>query len=151
MAQYEFWTHGVNVQIEYPDRIVGITGNKHAEPRRSGWGTLIYQKENTTNWFHFAIPTPVIINNQEATLRFIRFRAEINETARIDRIHFRHDNRIILSREFNITNCSVDETIQSPKTIIRRSLALCVHISFLPGDARGMVIFKGAGGGFGLG
>ncbi len=151
MAQYEFWTHGVNVQIEYPDRIVGITGNEHAEPRRSGWGTLIYQKENTTNWFHFAIPTPVIINNQEATLRFIRFRAEINETARIDRIHFRHDNRIILSREFNITNCSVDETIQSPKTIIRRSLALCVHISFLPGDARGMVIFKGAGGGFGLG
>jgi hypothetical protein len=130
---------------------VGITGNEHAEPRRSGWGTLIYQKENTTNWFHFAIPTPVIINNQEATLRFIRFRAEINETARIDRIHFRHDNRIILSREFNITNCSVDETIQSPKTIIRRSLALCVHISFLPGDARGMVIFKGAGGGFGLG
>ena len=124
MAQYEFWTHGVNVQIEYPDRIVGITGNKHAEPRRSGWGTLIYQKENTTNWFHFAIPTPVIINNQEATLRFIRFRAEINETARIDRIHFRHDNRIILSREFNITNCSVDETIQSPKTIIRRSLGL---------------------------
>ncbi|MGD2149784.1 MAG: hypothetical protein PVJ20_12605 [Desulfobacterales bacterium] len=151
MAQYEFWAHGVNVQIEYPDRIVGITGNEHAEPRRSGWGTLIYQKENTTNWFHFAIPTPVIINNQEATLRFIRFRAEINETARIDRIHFRHDNRIILSREFNITNCSVDETIQSPKTIIRRSLALCVHISFLPGDARGMVIFKGAGGGFGLG
>jgi hypothetical protein len=151
MAQYEFWTHGVNVQIEYPDRIVGITGNEHAEPRRSGWGTLIYQKENTTNWFHFAIPTPVIINNQEATLKFIRFRAEINETARIDRIHFRHDNRIILSREFNITNCSVDETIQSPKTIIRRSLALCVHISFLPGDARGMVIFKGAGGGFGLG
>jgi hypothetical protein len=151
MAQYEFWTHGVNVQIEYPDRIVGITGNEHAEPRRSGWGTLICQKENTTNWFHFAIPTPVIINNQEATLKFIRFRAEINETARIDRIHFRHDNRIILSREFNITNCSVDETIQSPKTIIRRSLALCVHISFLPGDARGMVIFKGAGGGFGLG
>jgi hypothetical protein len=60
-------------------------------------------------------------------------------------IHFRHDNRIILSREVNITNCSVDETIQSPKTTIRRSLALCVHISFLSGDARGMVIFKGAG------
>jgi hypothetical protein len=151
MVQYEFWTHGVNVQIEYPDRIVGITGDEFAEPRRSGWGTLVYQKENTTNWFHFAIPTPVIINKQEATLRFIRFRAEINEAARIDMIHFRHDNRIILSREFNITNCSVDETIQSPKTVIRRSLALCVHISFLSGDARGMVIFKGAGGGFDFG
>lgn len=150
MAQYEFWTHGVNVQIEYPGRIAGRTEDDVAEPRRSGWGTLIYQKENTTNWFHFAIPTPVIINNQEATLRFIRLRAEINETARIDMIHFRHDNRIILSREVNITNCSVDETIQSPKTIIRRSLALCIHISFLSGDTRGMVIFKGAGGAFSL-
>ena len=148
MALYEFWTHGVNVQIEYPDNIVGMTGDECAEPRRSGWGTLVHQKENTTNWFHFAIPTPSLINNQEATLRFIRLRAEINETARIDRIHFRHDNRIMLSREVNITNCSVDETIQSPKTIIRRSLALCVHISFLFGDVRGMVIFKGAGGAF---
>ena len=148
MAQYEFWTHGVNVQIEYPDRIAGRTEEEAAEPRRSGWGTLVYQKENTTNWFHFAIPTPVIMNNQEANLRFIRLRAEINETARIDMIHFRHDNRIILSREVNISNRSVDETIQSPKTLIRRSLALCVHISFLSGDTRGMVIFKGAGGAF---
>jgi len=151
MARYEFWTHGVNVQIEYPDNIVGMTGNECAEPRRSGWGTLVHQKENTTNWFHFAIPTPAIINNQEATLRFIRLRAEINETARIDTIHFRHDNRVIFSKEINFTNCSVDETFQSSGTIIRRGLALCVHISFLPGDARGMVIFKGAGACFVLG
>jgi hypothetical protein len=148
MARYEFWTHGVNVQIEYPDSIVGITGDERAEPRRSGWGTLVYQKENTANWFHFAIPTPALINNQEVTLRFIRLRAEINETARIDTIHFRHDNRVIFTKEVNITNCSVDETFQSSGAIIRRGLALCVHISFLPGDTRGMVIFKGAGAGF---
>ncbi len=148
MAQYEFWIHGVNIQIEYPDRIVGMTGDGLTEPRRSGWGTLVYQKENTTNWFHFAIPTPVMINDQEATLSFIRVRAEINENARIDMIHFRHDNRIILSQKVNITNCSMDETFQSPGTIIRRGLALCIHISFLPGDTRGMVIFKSAGGAF---
>ncbi|HSQ85138.1 MAG TPA: DUF6623 family protein [Desulfobacterales bacterium] len=145
MARYEFWIHGVNVQIEYPDNIVGITGDERAEPRRSGWGTLVHQKENTANWFHFAIPTPALINNQETTLRFIRLRAEINETARIDTIHFRHDNRVIFTKEVNITNCSVDETFQSSGAIIRRGLALCVHISFLPGDTRGMVIFKGAG------
>lgn len=148
MARYEFWTHGVNVQIEYPDKIVGMVGDERAEPRRSGWGTLVYQKEDTANWFHFGIPTPAIINNIEATLRFIRLRAEINETARIDKIHFRHDNRVFFSKEVNITNRSVDETFQSPETTIRRGLALCVHISFLHGDARGMVIFKGAGAGF---
>jgi peptide subunit release factor 1 (eRF1) len=63
-------------------------------------------------------------------------------------IHFRHDNRIIFSQEVNITNRSVDETFQSPGTMIRKSLALCIQISFLPGDDRGMVIFKGAGGSF---
>jgi hypothetical protein len=148
MARYELWTHGVNVKIEYPDRIVGMAGDERAEPRRSGWGTLVHQKKNTTNWFHFAIPTPVIIDNQEAELRFIRLRAEINENARIDMIHFRHDNRIIYSQEVNITNSSVDETFQSPRTVIRRGVALCIHVSFLSGDTRGMVIFKGAGGAF---
>ena len=150
MARHEFWIHGVNVLIEYPDRIVGMTGDERAEPRRSGWGTLVHQKENTTNWFHFAIPTPVIIKNQEIILRFVRLRAEINENARIDKVHFRHDNRIIFSEKVNITNCSVDETFQIAGTTIRRGLALCLHISFLPGDARGMVIFKGAGGIFSL-
>ena len=151
MSKYEFWTHGVDIQIEYLDRIAGETGDDRAEPRRSGWGTLVYQKENTTNWFHFAIPSPVIINNQEANLLFIRLRAEINEYARIDMIHFRHDNRILFSQEINITNGSVDETFPIPETIIRRGLALCIHVSFLPGDTRGMVIFKGAGVAFRLG
>ena len=151
MAKHEFWTHGVNIQIEYPDRIVGETGGERSGPRRSGWGTLVYQKENTTNWFHFAMPSPVLINNQEANLLFIRLRAEINEYARIDKIHFRHDNRIFFSQEVNITNCSVDETFPIPKTIIRRGLALCVHVSFLSSEPRGMVIFKGAGVAFSLG
>ena len=67
---YEYWTHGVNVQIEYPDRLSGLTEGESAEPRRSGWGTLVRQQENTTNWFHFAIPTPVMIDNQKAFLLF---------------------------------------------------------------------------------
>jgi hypothetical protein len=150
MVQYELWTHGVNVQIEYPDRIVGRPDDEHAKPRRSGWGTVVCQEKNTSNWFHFAIPTPVMINNQNSFLKFIRLRAEINENARIDTIHFRQDNRIILSQDVNITNCSVDETFHSPKTAIQLSLALCVHVSFLSGDSRGMVIFKGAGAAFGL-
>lgn len=150
MPKYEFWTHGVDIQIEYPENIVGETGDEPAAPRRSGWGTLVFQKQNTSNWFHFAIPTPVIMNNQVAKLLFIRLRAEINSSARIDMIHFRQDNRIFFSQEVNITNRSVDETFPIPETIIRRGLALCIHVSFLPGDTRGMVIFKGAGVAFRL-
>jgi len=145
MPRYEFWVHGVDVQIEYPENIVGPTGDGPAHPRRSGWGMLVYQKANTSNWFHFAIPTPTLVLDQEVNLSYIGLRAEINETARIDTIHVRHGNHILLTQAVDISNGSVDETFPCPKTSIRDGVALCVHISFLPGDARGMVIFKGAG------
>lgn len=148
MMRYEFWVHGVDVQIEYPENITGSMGDAPAHPRRSGWGTLVYQKPNTANWFHFAIPTPTLLHDQDVTLSYVGFRAEINETARIDTIHIRHGNRVILSKDVDISNCSVDETFQAPKTLIRQGVALCVHISFLQGDTRGMVIFKSAGGFF---
>jgi hypothetical protein len=109
---------------------------------------LAYQKANTSNWFHFAIPTPTWIHDREVNLGFVGLRAEINETAKIDTIHIRHGNHIILRQDVDISNCSVDETFQCPKAIIHDGVALCVHIRFLPGDTRGMVIFKGAGGFF---
>jgi hypothetical protein len=52
---YASWIHGHSMQVEYPDRIV-----RH---ERVGWGTDIEGMPGTINWFHFAIPTPVIIND----------------------------------------------------------------------------------------
>ena len=50
------WIHGTNINIEYPDRLQGI--------RRAGFYTYLYGKENTDNWFHFAIPSPVIVEGK---------------------------------------------------------------------------------------
>lgn len=47
--------HGHSMQVEYPDRI--------ARHERNGWGTDIEGKPGTGNWFHFAILTPVVIND----------------------------------------------------------------------------------------
>jgi hypothetical protein len=49
------WTHGTSIQVELPEQIELI--------RRFGFYTRIIGKANTTNWFHFAIPTPVIVDN----------------------------------------------------------------------------------------
>ncbi len=149
MTNYEMWTHGVDVQIEYPDRIVSIGSDERADVRRSGWGTLVFQKGDTTNWLHFGIPTPVIRENQKVFLDSIRLRAEINENAQIDVVHIRHDNRKISTHEVNLTDCSADETFyQVPKQLLQHGIALCVHIRFFPGENRGMVIFQGAGAQF---
>jgi hypothetical protein len=52
---YASWIHGHSMQIEYPDQI--------ASQWRPGFYISIEGKPGTTNWFHFAIPTPVIVND----------------------------------------------------------------------------------------
>jgi hypothetical protein len=52
---YASWIHGQNMQIENPDRL--------ARQLHVGWCTFVEGKPGTENWFHFAVPTPVIIND----------------------------------------------------------------------------------------
>ncbi len=52
---YASWIHGHSVNVEYPDRILN--------ERRTGFSFAFDGKPGTINWFHFAIPTPVIIND----------------------------------------------------------------------------------------
>ena len=53
------WTHGTSMQVEVPESLESV--------RRFGFFTRVVGKANTTNWFHFAIPTPVIQNNVRRT------------------------------------------------------------------------------------
>jgi hypothetical protein len=52
---YASWIHGHSMQIEYPDRV--------PYQRRTGLSFDLEGQPGTDNWFHFAIPTPVIIND----------------------------------------------------------------------------------------
>lgn len=52
---YASWIHGHSMQIEYPDRI--------ASQWRAGFSFTIEGNPGSSNWLHFAIPTPVIIND----------------------------------------------------------------------------------------
>ena len=49
------WVHGTAVKVELPESIESM--------RRFGFFTRLIGKPNTQNWFHFAIPTPVIVND----------------------------------------------------------------------------------------
>jgi hypothetical protein len=54
------WVHGTAVTIELPDQLESV--------RRFGFFTRLIGKPNTTNWFHFALPTPVIVNNDRKVI-----------------------------------------------------------------------------------
>lgn len=65
---HAMWVHGHNMQIEYPDRLESVW--------RAGMYIRVEGKPGLSNWFHFAIPTPVIVNGNRlrADSVMVRFR-----------------------------------------------------------------------------
>lgn len=52
ILEHAAWVHGLDVHVEVDANVESI--------RRYGFYTRIVGKPNTTNWYHFAVPTPVI-------------------------------------------------------------------------------------------
>lgn len=74
------WAHGHSMIIEFPDRI--------KSEWRAGFFIRVIGKQNQTNWFHFAIPTPVIVNDNRLRIDsvLLRFRSNSNR-ADVTNIH----------------------------------------------------------------
>jgi hypothetical protein len=66
--EHAMWIHGTSIQVELPENIASM--------RRYGFFTRLTGKQNTQNWFHFAIPTPVIVANNRLSVGrvMLRFR-----------------------------------------------------------------------------
>ena len=52
---YASWIHGHSLAVEAPEKLVSQW--------RAGFGLVIDGQMGTENWLHFAIPTPVILND----------------------------------------------------------------------------------------
>ncbi|MEI7725946.1 MAG: DUF6623 family protein [Bacteroidota bacterium] len=73
------WIHGNSIKVEYHDRIKSIW--------RAGFYARIVGKPGTTNWFHFSIPTTVIVNDKRQMIDsvMLRFKSGSNK-ARVTNI-----------------------------------------------------------------
>src|SRR5574341_374557 len=73
------WIHGTSANVEYPQYLYRTD--------RKGWGTTYWGKNNTFNWFHFAIPTTVISNGvrNKIAKTFVLFKTDGN--AKIKNVH----------------------------------------------------------------
>lgn len=145
-ARYDFWTHGVNTIVEFPERASLI---QHA-----GWGTLVQQSANAErpdNWFHIAIPSPTILDDDETVfLSYADLRAEVNENARIDRVHFRENEALVHDESISLTAQVVNQRFDLGKRI-RGGVVIAVHVDFLTGSPIGEIKFRGAGARFAAG
>jgi hypothetical protein len=73
------WVHGTQSVVEFPSSLFTTY--------KKGWGTTYVGKNNTFNWFHFAIPTTVISDGSrnQITKAFVLFKTDGN--ARITNVH----------------------------------------------------------------
>lgn len=91
---YASWIHGHSMQIEYPDRI--------ASQRRAGFCMRLEGKSGTNNWFHFAIPTPVIINDVRLRVDSVLLRFTTGSIdAFVDNVHV-YDGEVLIAAHNNL-------------------------------------------------
>ena len=63
------WVHGHGMEVEFPDRV--------AHQTRAVFYYSVEGRPGSDNWFHFAVPTPVIVRDQrlKAGQVLLRYRA----------------------------------------------------------------------------
>jgi hypothetical protein len=144
---FQFWTHGVNVQVEFTDAARGLG------VRRAGWGSQITQNRGTWNWFHFAIPSATQLDDDNVDHYHAWLRMRINNDAAIKRVHVREASGpnsacpiIYDSGVLNITGQDTELSFNLPDNRCKGPLVMCVRVDF-EGD-QGEVVFAGAGGWF---
>ncbi|MFC0003488.1 DUF6623 family protein [Micromonospora siamensis] len=69
------WAHGHSLAVEFPDRM--------RSEWRAGFFIRLIGRSGTTNWLHFGIPTPVIVNDNRLAIdsALVRLRCESNQAA----------------------------------------------------------------------
>ena len=64
---HAMWIHGHSIRIEYPDRM-------EEETRRIGGYIRLVGRAGTSNWFHAAVPTAVIVEGNRLRIDSVMLR-----------------------------------------------------------------------------
>lgn len=81
------WIHGNAALVEYADRL--------DSQRYFGFFNRVVGKTNTTNWIHFALPTPVIEDGRRLVLDRFMLRAVTGSQATLRDVHIRDGERVV--------------------------------------------------------
>lgn len=141
------WIHGNSIKVEYHDRIKSIW--------RAGFYSRIIGNANTTNWFHFSIPTTVIVSDKRQMIDsvILRFKSGSNK-AKVTNVHIydgedkiaAHDNLNLYPAAFGLERFNVPG-----KPDIHWGVGISVGVSFTGGaDAQNTMEFSSAGCDFNL-
>ncbi len=141
------WTHGHGMRVEFPDRL--------RTTWRAGFFIRVVGLPNTTNWFHFGIPTKVIVNDKRQMLDsvMLRFRAA-SAGAAVTNVHvYDGENRIATHDGLNLSPGAfgLERFNVTGKPDVLWGIGISVGVRFSgTTDAQNTLEFSAAGGDFNL-
>jgi hypothetical protein len=121
--------HGIAVEPEYPQRLQEIS--------KKGWGTTFWGKENTTNWFHIPLNTPMYSGGKPPVLTKVFIYFHNTTKSRITAVHIYDGARVVQS--FDNLNLVGDHAKESdavntwwidPPSEIQHGLSISVNVEF---------------------
>jgi hypothetical protein len=153
-----FWTHGTSV---IPEQTPYLTGASNGlQILRAGWGARVSQNPGTRNWFHFAIPTPTILDHRRVDLKRLWLRARVSDGPVIEQVDVRMQTsegdateliaRLDRDDGVHFTGRAGQFEFDTPDKRCVGPVVLCVNVNFVP-DMRppeNFVFFWGAGADF---
>jgi hypothetical protein len=90
------WIHGNAALIEHPTRV--------QFQRHYGFYNRVIGNADTTNWIHFALPTPVIEDRRRLNLDRFMLRAVMGSAVTLRDVHIRDGERVVaLHQGVNLT------------------------------------------------
>lgn len=173
--KYAAWAHGVNTQVERPNLLIGYKnsiatiddGDAWLGILRQGDGAKFYGQRNTDNWFHIALNSPVILNNERLKLSkiFVLFWCGVETTpkdpkdwygTKINSVHvwdgstrIKTFDNLELTGWHNTIKENVNQFIIEPAIPIYYGINISIGVSFF-GDfiTYNRIKFYAAGGDF---
>jgi hypothetical protein len=120
------WVHGHSMLVEYPERL--------ELQKRMGFYMQVKGKPFTSNWFHFAVPTPVIASGQRLRVGSVMIRFRTGPGASVKAVHI-YDGEALLIAHDNLNLASpagfiwprFDVPLHPP---IRWGLGISVGVAF---------------------
>jgi hypothetical protein len=141
------WIHGNSIKVEYGDRIKSIW--------RAGFYARIVGKPATTNWFHFSIPTTVIVSDKRQMIDsvMLRFKSGSNK-AKVTNIDI-YDGEWLIASHSNLglypSGFGLERFNVPGKPEIFWGVGISIGVSFTgTTDAQNTIEFSGAGCDFNL-
>lgn len=133
------WIHGTSLQVEFPDRI--------ARTWHAGFYTEIEGKPNTENWFHFAIPSKVIVNDRRLRIGSVMLLGEtLSSDAVIRDVHiYDGPDKIAEHNGVNLSGNLGFRRFNLPNTpLVKWGVGISIGVRFGSSGSR-VMRFKSAG------